>query len=86
MSCVTTAQGEKVRGGRDISALLASRAASGAGALRRTVRTIDALPGGVDGGVTVFATGTLTSDGGGGGGGSGAVSYTHLTLPTIYSV
>ncbi|EEH52347.1 uncharacterized protein MICPUCDRAFT_42701 [Micromonas pusilla CCMP1545] len=72
VSCVTTAQGEKVRGGRDISALLASRAASGAGALRRTVRTIDALPGGVDGGVTVFATGTLTSGGGGGGGGSGA--------------
>ena len=48
-SCYTSAQGEKIKGGDAIGARLAKRAGMGAGALRRKLRTVDVLPGGVEG-------------------------------------
>ena len=45
-SCLTTAQGDRARGGDAIGAILARRAAKGAGALRRVTRTVDVSPGG----------------------------------------
>ena len=59
-SCLTTAQGDQIRGGASIAACLSRRAAAGAGGLTRTVRTLDVLPGGVEGGMLVITSGTLS--------------------------
>ena len=59
-SCLTTAQGDQIRGGASIAACLSRRAAAGAGGLTRTVRTLDVLPGGVEGGMLVMTSGTLS--------------------------
>ena len=58
-SCLTTAQGDQIRGGASIAACVSRRAAAGAGGLIRDVATLDVLPGGVEGGMLVMATGTL---------------------------
>ena len=71
MSCLTTAQGDQVRGGAHIGDYLARRAAMGAGSLSRERLSFDVLPGGVEGGVLILATGRLSGAGGGGGGGGG---------------
>ena len=60
VSCLTTAQGDQIRGGASIAACLSRRAAAGAGGLTRTVRTLDVLPGGVGGGMLVMTSGTLS--------------------------
>ena len=76
MDVKASAQGEKIKGGDAIGARLAKRAGMGAGVLRRELRTVDVLPGGVEGGMLILATGTMEgrgdAGGGGGGGGSGS--------------
>ena len=73
-SCLTTAQGDQIRGGASIAACVSRRAAAGAGGLVRDVATLDVLPGGVEGGMLVMATGTLR---GGVGMGEGGVGGSH---------
>lgn len=73
-SCLTTAQGDQIRGGASIAACVSRRAAAGAGGLRREIKSLDVLPGGVEGGMLVMATGTLR---GGVGMGEGGVGGSH---------
>ena len=73
-SCLTTAQGDQIRGAASIAACVSRRAAAGAGGLRRDVASLDVLPGGVEGGMLVMATGTLR---GGVGMGEGGVGGSH---------
>ena len=73
-SCLTTAQGDQIRGGASIAACVSRRAAAGAGGLIRDVASLDVLPGGVEGGMLVMATGTLR---GGVGMGEGGVGGSH---------
>ena len=79
-SCFTTAQGDQVRGGEHIGDYLAHRASIGAGSLVRQRLSFDVLPGGVEGGVLILATGRFIGsaegerDNGGGKGSSGVGS------------
>ena len=74
-SCYTSAQGEKIKGGDAIGARLARRAGMGAGALRRELRTVDVLPGGVEGGMLILAAGTMEGRGDVAGGGGGGLRF-----------
>lgn len=73
-SCLTTAQGDQIRGAASIAACVSRRAAANAGGLRREIASLDVLPGGVEGGMLVMATGTLR---GGVGMGEGGVGGSH---------